>query len=136
MTDVLTKEQRSRNMAAIKCKDTSPEKIVRSLIHAMGFRYSLHRKDLPGKPDIVLVSRRKIIQVHGCFWHMHRCRFGRVKPATNAEFWAAKRASNAQRDRRNRRDLETRGWEVLIVWECWTKNSSALAKRLGTFLSK
>src|SRR5215467_4339130 len=112
MADVHTREQRSRNMAAIKCKDTSPEKIVRSLVHRMGLRYALHKKDLPGRPDIVLVGRKKIIQVHGCFWHMHRCRFGCVTPATNAEFWKKKRFSNVERDRRIRRVLRRQGWEM------------------------
>ena len=132
--DVLTKEQRSRNMAAIKHKNTKPELIVRSLIHRMGFRYSLHRKDLPGKPDIVLAGRRKVIFVHGCFWHIHRCRYGRVVPATNADFWLAKRQSNVQRDKRNRRGLKDSGWDTLVIWECWTKNIDTLKSRLTAFL--
>lgn len=136
VADVHTREQRSRNMAAIKCKDTSPERIVRSLIHRMGFRYSLHRKDLPGKPDIVLVSHRKIIEVHGCFWHMHNCRFGKVVPATNASFWSTKRLSNVTRDRRNRRKLRQQGWDILVVWECWTKNEQRLRSRLSSFLNR
>lgn len=135
MADVHTREQRSRNMAAIKGKDTSPELIVRSIVHRMGFRYSLHRKDLPGKPDIVLVSRRKIIEVHGCFWHMHRCRYGAVTPATNASFWAQKRNSNLIRDRQNGRELKALGWRVLIIWECWTKDISSLQSRLSEFLA-
>lgn len=133
--DVLTKEQRSRNMAAIKCKDTTPERIVRSLLHQMGFRYSLHRKDLPGKPDIVLVSRKKIIQVHGCFWHVHRCKYGRVVAAQNAEFWRSKRLSNVERDERNRKLLRRAGWDVLTIWECWTRDAESLQRRLRTFLS-
>lgn len=136
MTDVHTPEQRSRNMAAIKCKNTSPELIVRSLVHRMGFRYRLHRKDLPGKPDIVLVSRKKIIQVHGCFWHMHKCRYGIVKPVTNASFWAEKRLSNTKRDRINRRVLQADGWQVLIIWECWTRDLDSLQQRLRQFLPK
>jgi DNA mismatch endonuclease (patch repair protein) len=135
MTDVHTTEQRSRNMAAIKCKNTSPELIVRSLVHRLGFRYSLHRKDLPGKPDLVLVSRKKIIQVHGCFWHMHRCRFGKVIPMSNAEFWSAKRRSNVIRDNRVRRLLRSQGWRVLTVWECHTKNIPLLQSRLRGFLN-
>jgi DNA mismatch endonuclease, patch repair protein len=135
MTDVHTTEQRSRNMAAIKCKNTSPELIVRSLVHRMGFRYSLHRKDLPGKPDLVLVSRKKIIQVHGCFWHMHRCRFGKVIPMSNAEFWSAKRRSNVIRDNRVRRLLRSQGWRVLTVWECHTKNIPLLQSLLRGFLN-
>lgn len=135
MTDVHTREQRSRNMAAIKCKNTSPELIVRSLVHRMGFRYSLHRRDLPGRPDIVLTSRNKLIFVHGCFWHIHRCKYGRVVPATNAEFWRAKRQSNVQRDKRNRKDLRKSGWEVLTIWECWTKDIDSLERRIRTFLN-
>lgn len=134
MTDVHTIEQRSRNMAAIKCKNTSPELIVRSLVHRMGFRYSLHRKDLPGKPDIVLASRKKIIEVHGCFWHMHKCRYGKVTPSTNAAFWAAKRLSNVKRDRLNHRELKACGWAILTVWECQTKDLDFLSKRLSHFL--
>jgi DNA mismatch endonuclease (patch repair protein) len=135
VADVHNREQRSRNMAAIKCKDTSPELIVRSIVHRMGFRYRLHKKDLPGKPDIVLVSRKKIIQVHGCFWHMHKCRFGRVVPATNADFWSSKRQSNASRDRHICRLLRQLGWEVLTVWECETRNIPALEKRIRGILS-
>lgn len=135
MTDVHTTEQRSRNMAAIKCKDTSPELIVRSLVHRMGFRYRLHRKDLPGRPDIVLTSRKKIIEVRGCFWHMHKCRYGKVTPATNVAFWATKRLSNVKRDKRNQKNLEAHGWEVLVVWECVTKDLNSLQQRLTQFLS-
>jgi DNA mismatch endonuclease (patch repair protein) len=135
MADVHNREQRSRNMAAIKCKDTSPELIVRSIVHRMGFRYSLHKKDLPGKPDIVLVSRKKIIQVHGCFWHVHRCRFGKVVPATNKSFWGLKRLANVSRDRRNYRLLRVRGWAVLTIWECWCRDENRLREKLAGFLS-
>jgi DNA mismatch endonuclease (patch repair protein) len=103
-------------MFQIKSKDTKPEILVRSLVHRMGYRYSLHRTDLPAKPDIVLVKHHKIIFVHGCFWHMHRCRFGRVKPATNAAFWQKKRQANADRDKKNLRKLRRLGWKVLVVW--------------------
>jgi DNA mismatch endonuclease, patch repair protein len=133
--DVLTKEQRSRNMAAIKGTNTAPELLVRSVIHRMGFRFGLHRRDLPGRPDIVLTSRKKLIFVHGCFWHIHNCRYGRVVPATNAEFWSAKRKSNVQRDKRNREKLKDSGWKVLTIWECWTKDISALQHRLAVFLN-
>lgn len=95
--------------------------IVRSTAHRMGYRYSLHRKDLPGKPDLVFKNRRKIIFVHGCFFHMHDCRYGSVVPKTNAEFWQTKRLSNVERDRRNQATLEESGWKVLTVWECMTK---------------
>ena len=124
MTDVHTREQRSYNMSRIKGKDTKPELIVRSLVHQMGLRFRLHRKDLPGKPDIVLPRHNKIIFVHGCFWHMHRCRYGRVKPKANAEFWQEKREGNVARDRRNLKALRADGWQVLVIWECWVRDIS------------
>jgi len=137
MTDVHSAAQRSFNMSRISSRDTKPELIVRSIVHQMGYRFRLHRRDLPGKPDIVLPSRRKIIFVHGCFWHCHRCRYGKVTPATNAEFWKTKRAANSDRDRRNIRRLRADGWQVLVVWECWTKNiNEALIPRLQTFLGE
>jgi DNA mismatch endonuclease (patch repair protein) len=132
--DVHTREQRSRNMAAIRGKDTSPEKAVRSLVHRMGHRYRLHVKELPGKPDLVFPSLRKVIFVHGCFWHRHRCRLGRVRCASNADFWEAKLTGNVQRDRRAIRALRSLGWDVLVVWECWTRDRQMLAGRLSRFL--
>ena len=134
MTDVLTKKQRSYNMSQIRNKDTRPEIIVRSIVHRLDYRYALHRKDLPGKPDMVLTRHRKIIFIHGCFWHIHRCRYGRVKPATNVNFWRAKREGNVVRDKMNLRKLRKDGWRVLVVWECWTPNPSALKDRLVQFL--
>src|SRR5687768_9553296 len=98
MADVLTKAQRSRNMAAIRGRDTGPEMRVRRLLHRLGYRYALHSKALPGKPDLVFRSRKKAIFVHGCYWHMHRCKYGRVVPATRTEFWQAKRKGNVNRD--------------------------------------
>ena len=134
MADVLTPEQRSFNMSRIKSRDTKPEKIVRSIIHGLGYRYRLHKPDLPGKPDIVLVRHRKVIDVHGCFFHMHECRYGSVVPATNAAFWKTKRLSNVQRDRRNIAALRREGWRVMIVWECETRDTIDLTKRLQNFL--
>lgn len=134
MADVLTREQRSFNMSRIRNRDTRPEMIVRSIVHRLGYRYRLHKKDLPGKPDVVLVRHRKIVDVHGCFFHMHKCRYGRVVPATNSRFWKAKRVSNAERDRRNLRVLKRGGWRVMVVWECETKNAEKLAKRVRKFL--
>jgi len=134
MADVLTPQQRSFNMSRIRSRDTRPEMIVRSLVHQMGFRYRLHKKDLPGKPDLVLVRHRKIIDVHGCFFHMHNCRYGRVKPATNASFWQTKRKSNVRRDRRNLELLKKDGWRVLTVWECETKDRHGLRRILADFL--
>ena len=135
MTDVHTPEQRSRNMASIRSKDTKPELIVRKLVHSMGFRFRLHRKDLPGKPDLVFPRLKKVIFVHGCFWHKHRCRYGRVKPATNARFWEDKRNSNVERDKRTRRKLKRQGWDYLIIWECWTKDMDKLEARISSFLN-
>ena len=136
MTDVHSPEQRSFNMSRIRNRDTRPEIIVRSIIHRLGYRYRLHKKDLPGKPDIVLVRHRKIIDVHGCFFHMHKCLYGSVVPATNAKFWRTKRMSNVERDRRNLRALKRAGWKVMIVWECETRKPAALAKRIQKFLAK
>ena len=134
MADVHTKKQRSYNMSQIKNKNTKPEMVVRSLIHRMGYRYSLHRKDLPGKPDLVLVRHGKIIFVHGCFWHMHNCRYGKVKPVTRADFWEKKRQSNKERDKRNIRKLKQQGWKVLVIWECQIKKPEAFINRIATFL--
>lgn len=116
--DVLTPEQRRLNMSRIRGKDTKPELAVRRLVHSMGFRFRLHRRDLPGCPDIVFPSRRKVINVHGCYWHVHACRFGRVRPATNAAFWDEKRQSNVVRDLGNEQRLRERGWSSLTIWEC------------------
>ena len=135
MADVLTPQQRSFNMSRIRSRDTRPEMVVRSIVHRMGFRYRLHKKDLSGKPDIVLVRHRKIIDVHGCFFHMHTCRYGSVVPATNEKFWRTKRLSNVERDRLNLRALRRAGWKVLIVWECETRKPEKLVKRIQKFLS-
>lgn len=135
MTDVHTPEQRRFNMSRIRNRDTRPEMIVRSIVHRMGYRYRLHKKDLPGKPDVVLVRHRKIIDVHGCFFHMHDCRFGKVVPATNADFWKTKRLANAARDHRNLVTLEAKGWRVLVVWECQTRDLVQLERTINRFLA-
>jgi len=134
MADTLTKEQRSACMRSVGGKDTAPEMCVRKLVHSMGYRYALHAKALPGKPDLVFVSRRKIIFVHGCFWHRHSCRHGRISPATNGDYWNRKREGNAERDREHIRSLRKDGWEVLVIWECWTRDTEFLRKRLSSFL--
>jgi len=121
-------------MARIKGKDTKPEKTVRSLLHAMGYRFRLHRKDLPGTPDIVLSGRKAVVFVHGCFWHGHSCSRNKRQPKTNALFWARKLALNVARDMRNREELEALGWRVLVVWECEIKEVTALSERLQAFL--
>ena len=134
MADTLTAEQRRKCMRAIPSKNTSPEMVVRRLVHSMGFRYALYDESLPGKPDIVLVCRRKIIFVHGCFWHKHNCRHGCVAPVTNAGYWDRKRDRNAERDREHIRTLRKDGWKVLVLWECWIRDSPGLRNRLERFL--
>ena len=134
--DVHTPEQRRRNMSAIKGKDTKPEMIVRRMLHGLGFRYALHKKGLPGKPDLAFPSRKKVIFVHGCYWHMHDCKWGKVVEATRTEFWQAKRTANVSRDRRHVDMLQSKGWQVLIVWACETKDVRALRDLLETFLNR
>ncbi len=136
MADVHTPERRSGNMAAIKGKNTKPEMIVRRLLHRLGYRYVLHATRLPGRPDLVFPSRRKVILVHGCFWHMHKCRWGLVVPATRREFWLTKRMGNVARDRANLDALRSHGWEVHIAWECEIihQDLASLTRRLTAFL--
>ncbi|MGY6661225.1 MAG: very short patch repair endonuclease [Glycocaulis sp.] len=137
MTDKLSPEHRSRNMAAIRSKDMKPERIVRSLVHGMGYRYRLHRKGLPGKPDLVFGPKRRVIFVHGCFWHQHEdpaCKITR-KPKSNLGYWNEKLSRNMARDQRNQAELEGQGWSVLIIWECETKDAEALKAMLKRFLS-
>lgn len=133
--DVHTPEQRSANMAAIRGRDTKPEMKVRRLLHRLGYRYVLHQRKLPGRPDLVFPSRRKVVFVHGCYWHMHDCRFGSVVPSTRTEFWQAKRSGNVKRDRANQEALRTLGYRVCVVWECETRDLANLEKRLVSFLS-
>ncbi len=135
MADVLTPDQRRRNMQAIRGRDTKPEMFVRRLVHKMGYRFRLHRKDLPGRPDLVLPQHRRVIYVHGCYWHVHTCRWGQVVPKTNAKFWATKRAGNVERDKNNRKEIESLGWSVLVVWECETREAETLRDRLAEFLA-
>ena len=134
MTDVLTRKQRKYCMSRIRGKDTAPEIAIRRLVNRLGYRFRLHKRELPGCPDIVLPRHKKVIFVHGCFWHMHNCRYGRVKPATNSKFWQKKREGNVARDKRNMRKLRKEGWQVLKIWECETSNSEKLAKKLKRFL--
>jgi DNA mismatch endonuclease (patch repair protein) len=134
MADSVTPVQRSANMARVKGKDTKPEKIVRSILHGMGYRFRLHRKDLPGKPDIVLPKHRKVIFVHGCFWHGHEGCHRSARPSTNKEFWNTKINGNIERDRRSLLNLANLGWSALIVWECEMRNKELLKKMLEDFL--
>jgi DNA mismatch endonuclease, patch repair protein len=130
-----TPEQRSRTMRAVKGCDTQPERAVRRLIHGMGFRYRLHRADLPGKPDIVLPSRRKAIFVHGCFWHGHECRRGNRMPKNNREYWSRKIGRNRERDRATQAALAETGWQVAVIWECEIRERAVLVERLTRFLN-
>lgn len=130
------REQRSRIMRAVKSGDTTPELQVRHLVHALGFRFRLHRKDLPGKPDLVFPRLRKAVFVHGCFWHGHHCTRGARIPVHNRNYWTAKIARNVQRDERVIEDLKLLGWGSLTVWECELKDTEMISARLQTFLGK
>jgi len=127
---------RRRIMASVGQKNTKPEMIVRRLLHAMNYRYRLHLKDLPGRPDIVFGSRRKAIFVHGCFWHRHPGCKKASMPATRADFWAGKFARNIERDAEVERKLSDLGWHTLIVWECETSKPNSLKDRLQAFLER
>ena len=123
-------EQRSRNMSAIKSKNTKPEIAVRKLLHSMGYRFRLHRKDLPGSPDIVLPKYKTVIFVHGCFWHRHKnCKYAST-PKTRQEFWEAKFRENINRDKLNQANLSSKGWKIIIVWECEIKDKDFDLNRL------
>lgn len=123
-------------MRQIRSKDTHPEMMLRRLLHHAGYRFRLHRKDLPGRPDLVFPSRRKIIFVHGCFWHQHPGCIDSHVPKSRIFYWKPKLAGNRRRDQTNRRELRRLGWRVLVVWECQVKNSQKLAARLERFLRK
>ena len=127
-------ELRSRIMASVHSKNTKPEIFVRGLLRQMGFRYRLHRKDLPGTPDIVMTKYSVVINVNGCFWHMHNCKHGKVAPKSHSDYWQRKRAGNRKRDKVNRAALRKMGWRVLDVWECEIKDSSKLEKKLKAFI--
>jgi DNA mismatch endonuclease (patch repair protein) len=124
-------------MRQIKSKGMKPERLVRSMIHAMGYRYRLHRADLPGTPDLVFPARRKIIMVHGCFWHGHddpACAVGRRQPKSNLEYWLPKLARNKRRWLQQEHELSRLGWSVLVIWECETRDDEALRQTLEVFL--
>ncbi|MCF7853436.1 MAG: very short patch repair endonuclease [Candidatus Pacebacteria bacterium] len=136
MTDHLTPDHRSWNMSRIRSKDTTPEKTVRSLLHRMGYRFRIHRRDLPGKPDVVLPKYSTVIFVHGCFWHRHKgCKYT-TTPKTNTTFWQEKFERNVERDRNVQTALRNQGWHVLVVWECELRELDALANRLTHALSQ
>lgn len=132
MTDTLTPQKRSWNMSRIRSVDTKPEILLRSLLHRMGFRFRIHRRDLPGRPDIVLPKYRTVILVHGCFWHQHPGCIEAKYPKTNTEYWKAKLDGNVARDRRNQHALRKEGWRVLRYWECQLeKDPAGIALRLA-----
>ena len=126
---------RRRTMQAVKSKNTTPELIVRRLLHANGYRYRLHSGALPGRPDLVFPSKRKIIFIHGCFWHGHNCLRGSRVPKTNTEYWTNKIARNRLRDTKARQELQVRGWRILYIWECELIDPQATLKRICQFLN-
>lgn len=132
--DTLNSAERSARMARVRGKDTKPELLVRCLVHGMGYRYRLHRRDLPGTPDLVFPGRHKVIFVNGCFWHRHTgCTLARL-PKSRSEFWLPKLTANAERDARNVRELERLGWGVLTIWECQLGDTAKLAEKIRGFL--
>src|SRR5215475_5598744 len=131
MVDRLSPEKRSWNMSRIRSGNTEPERKVRSILHRLGYRFRLHRRDLPGSPDIVLPRHKVAIFVHGCFWHQHRgCKKSR-KPTSNTDYWDRKLTENVIRDRRNISELKKLGWRVLVIWQCETRNLGSLADKLA-----
>lgn len=137
MVDRITKAERSRIMAAIKSKDTAPEMLVRRLVHSLGYRYRLHVRSLPGTPDLVFPRLRKIINVNGCFWHLHGCARCRI-PSSRIDYWTAKLRRNVARDKRTGRELRQGGWRVMVIWECQISQShmDRLQARIVAFLEK
>jgi len=136
--DTISPERRSENMRRIRGKDTKPELIVRKALFGMGYRYRLHGTELPGKPDLVFAKQRKVIFVHGCFWHNHshvRCKIARF-PKSNSDYWADKLRRNVERDAVRRAELRRIGWKTLVVWECQTKSIERQLRRIRRFLEE
>ena len=134
MTDKLSTERRSANMRAVQGRDTKPELRVRQLAHALGYRFRLQRKDLPGKPDLTFSRLKKVVFVHGCFWHRHPGCKRASTPTSNVEFWRAKLARNVARDAQQLAALKSAGWQALVVWECQLRDEKRLRARLSQFL--
>lgn len=132
--DTRTPEQRRKIMQSVGTRNTGPELAVRQVLHGMGYRYGLHRKDLAGSPDIVLTARKKIIFVHGCFWHGHSCEKGKL-PKSRTDYWQSKIERNKERDLSNISALNEKGWRTLIVWQCQTRRTDALRSILSEFLN-
>ncbi len=134
--DIIDRQARSRLMGRIGGKDTKPELVVRRIAHRLGFRFRLHRKDLPGTPDLVFPGPRKVVFVHGCYWHRHPgCRFA-YQPRSNVEFWTGKFAATVARDAKALADLSAQGWDALVIWECETRDSEFVASRLSAYLRR
>ena len=129
-------EDRSKVMRAVKSRNTEPEMTVRRLTHGMGYRYRLHRKDLPGKPDLAFSTRRKVIFVHGCFWHQHHCSRGARFPKSSRDYWIPKLRGNKQRDAEHQARLHDLGWDMLVIWECEMKELGAVQTRIRMFLEE
>ena len=134
--DTLSPEQRSFTMSRVRGKDTSPEIQVRKLIYRLGYRYRLQGRDLPGNPDLVFRVRKKVIFIHGCFWHGHDCRAGNNRPRSHRSYWLPKLERNRARDSSNQVKLRDLGWDFLILWECQLKNEAVLAEKIINFLEK
>lgn len=132
--DTVTPEIRSKIMRKVRSKNTAPEIIVRSISHRLGFRFRLHRKDLPGKPDLTFPKLKSVIFVHGCFWHSHNCKAGQNKPKSNTEYWDNKLIRNKERDKANIIKIIALGWRPLIIWECETKDIKTLSTKIKKFL--
>ena len=134
--DTISSDRRSKNMRQIRSKDTKPEIAVRKLIHSMGYRYRLHSRNLPGKPDMVFSGRRKVIFVHGCFWHQHKsCISGRI-PKSRVDYWRPKLTKNRKRDKTNQKRLKDFGWDCLVIWECEIQDTKKIAKLVRSFLNE
>lgn len=137
MADTLTPEERSERMSRVRSKNTKPEMIVRRIVHGLGYRYRLHRRDLPGSPDLALITPRKAIFVHGCFWHRHpdpSCKLARL-PKSRPEFWIPKLERNHQRDIEKEQALKAAGWSCLVIWECQLKDKASLTETIKAFLT-
>jgi DNA mismatch endonuclease (patch repair protein) len=136
MADTLTPAERSERMSRVRGRHTAPEMLVRRIVHALGYRYRLHRRDLPGCPDLVFGKRRKVIFVHGCFWHRHgdsACKLARL-PKSRLDFWLPKLEANRARDEKNQERIAAMGWEFLVIWECQLGDRALLAERIRSFL--
>lgn len=132
--DPLSPAERSERMSRVRCKDTKPELRIRKMIHGLGYRFRLHRSNLPGKPDVVFPRKKKVLFIHGCFWHRHDCSAGRRMPKSRKTFWRDKLNGNKRRDQLNQKLLRERGWDVMVIWECEVKSGSQLENRIHEFL--